>query len=429
MSEATTDDRVDASWLRKELWTRTYDWQADDVISGRVSGGAHLLWLALCRFSRDLERPATPRSNTLMKILGIQARELRKRFEELKEAGWVEVIVEHGAHFYGGRRRTTMLLDVRAGPNQTGGEGHGGPNPSGPSCAGGEVRSGPNSYPEEMEPEETDTHEGLPAQSVPGEEASKPQKRKAPTWVVALAQELLAIYPHGLKESGEVRRSTPKVVTERLRIALSRGDGQIKHDAEEIAGEMVRVARMLAEIPRTPEQRRFVQYLHVWINQAGWENPPEVGPKPRAPLQRGELPDVVTHRFSGRSPEEIRAERARIEAEKQVETPEEKAEREAEFLRRGRALASPVTSPVPDAATGPAGASQVKPADGLTDRQREARRRMGLPELGSAPPTTAAKAIERDKRRGGPPVPASVAGDVGALVGRIAPDPTAGGAT
>lgn len=129
--------------------------------------------------------------------------------------------------------------------------------------------------------------------------ATKQAPVAMPAWAQELAEQLLAIYPHALRENGAWRKPGKTVVCRRLLPVLR----SLEHGARQaLAAEIVNAAK--AEAAAAPalddRERRFVKGLDVWINQRCWESPPEfavtsspkAGPALAAAKERNKLEEV-----------------------------------------------------------------------------------------------------------------------------------------
>lgn len=102
-------------------------------------------------------------------------------------------------------------------------------------------------------------------------------------WLELLARDLLELYPHGVMPTGRLRKPGRRKVIARVRAifraaAPSGSLARLGRPAREALAERLRSAAR-AEAKVAPglrdEARRFIPGLDVWLNDGGWETPPE----------------------------------------------------------------------------------------------------------------------------------------------------------
>lgn len=261
-------------------YARVRDWHMRDVAERRVGREAAWLFVVLQAFAWEsmpgqASRWCFASDATLSQLSGTSQRSVRGHLEQLVRAGWVEVQVVATAK---GRGRKVRLLqrDNGVGGPATGRGGSGNP-----------LQGSGNRLPEKIplkNPLEEETPPSPPdggASPADASQEAKPRKaRKAssdpPAWARELAARLDAVYPHGVTETGRVRRKAPSYVARRL-LGLFRGMGGPGSDPHEaLARRMVRAAEAEGKArPAGSDERRFSPGLDVWLNQNSWEVEPE----------------------------------------------------------------------------------------------------------------------------------------------------------
>ena len=261
-------------------YTTLEAWQLRDVVDGRVSPEASIVYHTVQSFGRSL-KPCWPGNNRLAGILKLTVRTVQRSLAQLEAAGWItrERVQRHvDKQFY------RVIVCQRSRPTATSHVADtGGVVTSGVTTGGDAARHTNHHHvelPEEqaaetpdVAPQEVrDAPEGAPPPG-PDETTTKPGEH--PAWAVDLAEELLGIYPHGVRDNGRWRKPSRTEVARKL-VVIFKGKRAGTPAHEELAQEIRRGAqaeRAVAPPPEDPE-RRYVKGLEVWLNKRCWTDPP-----------------------------------------------------------------------------------------------------------------------------------------------------------
>lgn len=269
--------RFDEVIDREGTFVTLENWQLRDVVDGRVRPEAMVLYLAIQAHGRAGKR-VWPGNARLAFILRVTPQTIRRNMAVLVEHGWL--LRSFRTTPYGTRRDLTCVRERAGAPDAHGG---------GATRSGGGVAVRPPEPPSDeplgtsslagtLHPRPPGVDAGLAA-SPPTPSPTKPKKKplEYPAWCRELAQELLAAYPHGLTETGRIRKPSSTVVCRRLIPLLQPLEGDAR---AELATTILRAARAEAEAAKRdrtadPTAVHFTKGLEPWLNQRGWENPPE----------------------------------------------------------------------------------------------------------------------------------------------------------
>lgn len=277
VERAAEASRIQAELLdRERAYTTVEHWQLRDVVDGRVRPEAMVLYLAIQAHGRAGSR-CWPGNARLATVLGVQPRAVQRNMAQLVEHGWVRRTIRSTPH---GTRRDLVCARQRLSSGDGGGvlpgRGGGGPvrHPEPPS---GEP-PGTSSLAGTLHLHPLGVDAGLAASPpTPSEAKAKKKPPEYPAWCRELAKELLAAYPHGLTKTGRIRKPSSTVVCRRLIPLLQPLEGDAR---AELATAILRAARAEAEAAKRdraadPAEVHFTKGIEPWLNQRGWENPPE----------------------------------------------------------------------------------------------------------------------------------------------------------
>lgn len=249
-------------------WYAVEAWHLRDVVDGRVSPEALVTFLVLQSYGRRAESswPGLARfARARLRPPAVVEADLLA----LEEAGWLV-----RTRLEGGELLTCTAERIRSGPAAPAPRIDAAPAPESPPA---------------------------PAPPAPPKRPArrpKIQRPAQPSDVVALASELLEVYPHGKTDSGLERRPSRAEVEDLLALLVA----GVKPDERERTFEEVRAGcKAFAGAPRSERDRRFVRGLEVWLRAHGWRDRPVVGKAP--PPRDGEQP---AHGFRASSIEEVR---------------------------------------------------------------------------------------------------------------------------
>lgn len=261
-------------------YTTLEAWQLRDVVEGRVSPEAMVVYHTVQSFGRSL-KPCWPGNPKLSSILKLTVRTIQRSLSQLEEHGWItreRVQRQVDKQFY----RVIVCQQVRpsarggATPDVVAGVGVVTPD----VMEGGDAGRHQNNHHDEQPgegaaqtpdvvPEVSDAAGAAPPPA-PGEKPNEP-----PLWAQDFAEELLGIYPHGIRDNGRWRKPSRAEVAKKL-VVIFKGRRAGSEAHEELAQAIRRGAqaeRAVAPPPEDPE-RKFVKGLEVWLNQRGWTDPP-----------------------------------------------------------------------------------------------------------------------------------------------------------
>lgn len=358
-------EAVDEGWEEDRLFTPLYHWQLTMVADRKVSPDAVVLWHCLLTFGRKTRRCLAGNA-LLSKRLGVSERSIRRYLGQLIEAGWVSVRLR--ATPEGGTVRTCLLrkyppghpmADVSPQAPPTG-QNASSDRPNGvsrPASSGHRTKG--------REPEE-ENHTPIPPQGggesvdlsvhwkdLPSKQkpAAKPKRPRGkvtyPAHVVALAQRLIATWPHAQENGITFRRSSCPQVCERLSVILA-DNKATDPDSPEFPALSATLERAVqaerdAHPPGSP-RRPYVPALHVYLNPKDerWTAHAE-----RAEGAADASPVVASFQESLRRAEEARRAREaadptmRFTEERKPLTDAERAKLEAEYRERSARLVQP----------------------------------------------------------------------------------------
>ena len=256
--------------LLERRYARVEGHQMRQVANGAsgLSPQAGWLWVVLQAYGWH-GNWAHPSDKTLAEASGIgSARTVRRLLLVLEVAGWIERRTVPTAKGRGRELRLLCLPGSGGGLAKTdGGSGHQRPDgcghqwPSNTSSSGDLLGDSPP----------PPAHAGgAGGGAAPKGRASKP----VPEWALTLARQLGEVYPHGVTETGRVRRPGPTQVARRLVQAFfcTSSDERARLGAQVLAAAHAEAKAR----PPGSEDRRYSKGLDVWVHQRCWEAPAEV---------------------------------------------------------------------------------------------------------------------------------------------------------
>jgi hypothetical protein len=269
-------------------YTTLESWQLRDVVEGRVSPEAMIVYHTVQSFGRSL-KPCWPGNAKLAAILKVTVRSVQRSLAQLDDAGWIvreRVQRQVDKQFY----RVITCQRSRGGATSRVAVPGGVATPD--VMTGGDVARHTNHHHPELPPDgehpaaTPSVAEVCDAQSAPratpDEPLEEPPKKagEPPAWAVDFARELLEVYPHGVRENGRLRKpSSTEVVRKLLAIFRGKRAGTDGHD--DLRAAIMRGARAEAAVapPVDDQERRFIPGLEVWLNKRRWEDPPQFAGK------------------------------------------------------------------------------------------------------------------------------------------------------
>lgn len=264
-------------------YTTLEAWQLRDVVDGKVCPEAMVVYHTVQSFGRSL-KPCWPGNARLASILKLTPRSVQRSLAQLEDAGWIvreRVQRQVDRQFY----RVITCQRSRAGTTshvaQTGGVASSG------VVEGGDARRHTNNHhdelpgegaaqtPDVVAPEAVVRDAADAAPPDPALEDMGKRNDTTPAWAQDLAEELMELYPHGIRDNGRWRKPSRTEVARKL-VVIFKGKRAGSEEHEALAQEIRRGAqaeRAVAPPPEDPE-RRFVKGLEVWLNQRCWTDPP-----------------------------------------------------------------------------------------------------------------------------------------------------------